>query len=1143
MKYFDTLSGAGELSVNAPFGRCCASHSLWCWNLCGNDESVNQLEVADCQLGVVVLTLDVIAGVTSGKTIVSEESKLTIIGIGSSAGGLEAIRELVATLPTDLNVAYVVVQHMSPHHKSLMTQLIARQTKLKVKDISDGMALEPNVVYVTPPKADLLYDDGRLRLVEPSHEVAAPKPSVDRFLLSLADKHGEKSVAIILSGTGTDGTYGVQAIREAGGITIAQDTESAKYDGMPMAAMQTGCVDLVLRPFEIGTHLQKILTSPREFAGFRQDTSPTTATSDLLQILLARTRVDFREYKQTTINRRIERRMIALGIDSHEEYTQFCRVNPSAVDALFKDLLISVTRFFRDKSEFEQLKELLPALLENRSDAPLRVWVAGCATGEEAYSIAILLTEALGGPKVQLKDHVQIFATDIDKDALDVARKGVYGMAALNDIPKDLVDQYFIQENEGIRVIDSLRAAILFSDHNVCQDPPFQKVDLLCCRNLLIYFGNALQHKVMSRFHYAMTDTSLMFLGTAETVAGSDEMFTQDSHSAHMFRRRAIRRLEGAVFPNSRSLTKMRRVTPLPKAQSLGRSTDRQMFEALALSLGRNSVLVTDDYAIVRVYGNVSPYIEMSESSNLKMHIDLLRRPIREEARSLVTLALKNGEYRSGVRHLLADDDASEIRLDVYPIIARDINERAALVVFSEVEIDRSKTVVARNEKADNGVDGDRIRLLEDEVATTREALQQTIEELETSNEELQSLNEELQSTNEELQATNEELETSNEELQSTNEELITVNEELQVTAAELSGRTGELMSVLETAPLAIMVLDTALQVTQATNAAAELFGLSRPLSNPHISQCVVPANFPKLAPLCSDTLKLGQSMTEEFSSGASRFKLTSSPFFDMRGQIKGVTMVISEFPGLAQELDLILDHGEMFMLNRAQDGTILRISEKTASFFNTSRRRAEGENFSQLASDALVQTIRGGDADLLSNEEGHTTLLSNIKSDVDRDDTWINLQNFLFHDPTLPEPSIYSIGSDVTEVITTRDKAEETLAQLLLLQQFAKVGYWSLDLEDSSVFWSDEVYRIHGEDPDRFRPNLERGLDYYHPDDREMVRTHIEEVQKKGGDFHFKLRIINRSDEIVNVESFGLARADKNGVVKNVIGVFRALD
>lgn len=849
-----------------------------------------------------------ISGIMGHDMAKDTTADLTIVGIGSSAGGLEAIRELVSTLPTDLDVAYVVVQHMSPHHKSLMTELVARQTTLAVEDVKNETAPRPNVIYVTPPKTDVVYKAGKLCLVSPSTEVASPKPSVDRFLLSLADEHGEKSMAIILSGTGTDGAYGVQAIREAGGITIAQDTESAKYDGMPMAAMQTGCVDLVLRPFEIGTHLFKILTGPRDFDSFRREASEKGPASDLLQILLARTRVDFREYKQTTINRRIERRMLALGISNHDEYTQFCRVNPNAVDALFKDLLISVTRFFRDKTEFEQLKELLPGLLEKRGDAPFRVWIAGCATGEEAYSIAILLSEALGGSKVQLKDHVQIFATDIDKDALDVARKGIYGLAALNDIPKSIAERYFIQQSDGIRVIDSMRSAILFSDHNVCQDPPFQKVNLLCCRNLLIYFGNALQHKVMSRFHYAMADNSLMFLGTAETVAGSDEMFIQDSNSAHIYRRRSIRRSENASLTGTRNMPQSRRIqSSLPAAKS-GVSTDRQMFEALAQSLGRNSILVTDEYSIVRVYGDVSSYIEMNEASHLKMHIDLLRRPFREEARSLVTLALKHGEHRSGVRHLLAEDDDAEVRLSVYPIIARDINERAALVVFSEVPIDRTKGIDRSSENESSGFENDRIRLLEDEVATTREALQQTIEELETSNEELQSLNEELQSTNEELQATNEELETSNEELQSTNEELITVNEELQVTAAELSGRTGELMSVLETAPLAIMVLDTALQISQATNAAATMFSLARPVSNPHISQCILPEDFPSLAPICNETLKLGTAITHELTSKGSRYKVICSPFFDMRGQVKGVTMVVSEFPGLAQDLEVILE-------------------------------------------------------------------------------------------------------------------------------------------------------------------------------------------------------------------------------------------
>ena len=825
-----------------------------------------------------------------------KEPELTIIGIGSSAGGLEAIRELVVTLPSELPVSYVVVQHMSPHHKSLMTELVARQADLIVKDVEDQTVPEPNVIYVTPPNTDVVYEDGCLRLKDPSPEPASPKPSVNRFLMSLADNHGEKSMAIILSGTGSDGAYGVQAIREVGGITIAQDTESAKYDGMPHAAVQTGCIDLILKPVEIGTHLGKILTSLRNFDSFRSKSAHDTPITGLLQILLAKTRVDFREYKQTTINRRIERRMLALGIHSQEDYTQFCRNNPEAVDDLFKDLLISVTRFFRDPDEFKELENLLPKLLEERESGPLRVWIAGCATGEEVYSIAMLLSEAFGGPDIDLRSRVQIFATDIDKNALKIARGGVYGAAALDDIPKELAEKYVIRQKDGIRMIDTLRNAALFSDHNVCQDPPFQNVDLICCRNLLIYFGNNLQQKVMSRFHYAMTPQALLFLGTAESVAGSDELFVQNRSSSHIFHKRKLVSPPRVPYsmPNP-SYTKRR--PKIPEEPARAQTTERQLFEALAQSLGKNSVLVTDDYSIVRVYGNISPFVEFDFKSNLKIHLDLLRSPLREEARSLITIALKNGEYRAGVRHLLAEKDDEEIRLDVYPVVAKDINERAALVVFTPVKVDKSTLVAADIKDLDEGVVAERIRYLESEVASTREALQQTIEELETSNEELQSLNEELQSTNEELQASNEELETSNEELQSTNEELITVNEELQVTASELIGRTGELTSVLESTPLAIIVVDSAFQIIQATKSAIEIFDIRRPLGSPHISQCALPEGFPSLAPICSEALQMGDIVEREFITKDSHVKLSCSPYFVENGQIQGATIVVTEFP------------------------------------------------------------------------------------------------------------------------------------------------------------------------------------------------------------------------------------------------------
>lgn len=1071
----------------------------------------------------------------------TDPENLTIIGIGSSAGGLEAIRSLVAALPTDAPVSYVVVQHMSPHHDSLMTALVSRDTTLEVRDVRDGIRPERNVIYITPPKADILYKDGKLWLVDPSVEVASPKPSVDRFLTSLAQEHGEKAMGVILSGTGSDGAYGIQAIREHGGITIVQDVESAKYDGMPLSAVQTGCVDLVLSPPEIGSHLTKILNAARDFKEFRSTNLPDTPTSDLLQILLAHTRVDFRDYKQTTIGRRIRRRMVALNIESEEEYTEFCRHNPSAVDALFKDLLISVTRFFRDKEAFEQLTAILQKLVERQGSTQFRVWVAGCATGEEVYSIAMTLCEALGCTPAEFKAKVQIFATDIDNAALKVARTGRYNLTALNDIPKDLAVKYLVRSADTVRVIEPLRAAILFSNHNVCQDPPFQRIDLLCCRNLLIYFSNALQRKVLGRFHYAMRPDALMFLGTAESVAGSDELFVQHREAAHVFEKRNIRSAGSTQNYSMPNMSPMR-VNRRDVVVDQGPSTDRQLLQALAQSLGDNSILVTDEYSIAQVFGDVSPYISVNNASNLRMHVDLLRSPLREEARSLVAIALKNGKRRSGVRHLLAEDDSDRLRLDVYPMIASDISEKAALIVFTPLKVEEPLTLANLKDNGDATARDERITLLENEVATTREALQQTIEELETSNEELQSLNEELQSTNEELQATNEELETSNEELQSTNEELITVNEELQVTTTELTERSAELESVLSSAPLVILVTDTALQITQATQEATEMFGLTTPASGPHISQCVLPDGFPALAHLCSEAMQNGVKVVRDFDSNGAQVSLICSPSFNNHGKVSGVTLVVSAFPGLADEMDMILKTKGIYVMQRTSRGEILRISTAFATFLNSTPTALIGEKVRDYLDQDETDEISADDRAFLSSGVPHATEMRQMQARGQKEKVWFAKQKFPFWNDKLGEQTIYTVATDVTEVIKARKSAEGATSQIELLQDVAGIGYWSIDVLEGTVGWSKEVHRIHRTDPDTYVPTLEMGLSFYHPDDVDEVSSIVEKAIEVGGAFEFTKRLIAADKSEIKVESHGMAILDPEGHAVRIVGVFREI-
>lgn len=1075
---------------------------------------------------------------------VTTDQDITVIAIGSSAGGLEAIGEFVSALSHDMAVAYVVAQHMSTHHKSLMSELVARQTSLPVRDIVDGMIPERNVIHITPPRTDVVFENGKLRLVDPSPGTAAsPQPSVDRFLTSLAHGQGARTVAIILSGTGSDGADGVRAVREAGGITIAQDSETAKYNAMPHNAVQTDCIDLVLPPKQIGTHLGQIMSSPRDFGALQTSEPSENPVSELLQMLLDQTQVDFSEYRQAMINRRIERRMVAHGIRRREEYVALCRSNPQALDTLFKDLLISVTHFFRDRAEFEELRRLLPHLVEARGRDPLRVWIAGCATGQEVYSVAMLLAEALGVHDTPLKTHVQIFATDIDKDALRIARRGIYSVATLNEIPKEFADKYLTRHPDGVQVIDSLRNAILFADHDLCQDPPFQKIDLLCCRNLLIYFGNALQHKVLSRFHYALANDGFLFLGTAETVAGSNDLFMPEGQASHVFRKRTLRGADTSGYsgpPNVSLLRNQQRET-----DEAERATENHLFEALAAALGDKSVLVREDHAITRVHGDISPYIDIKASSALRMHLDLLRSSLREEARTLVTTALRNQAHQSGVRHLLSESDKVETRIEVYPIIATEIGENAALVVFTELPLNKVNSVHRIHEKRDSTAAGarapERLTALETEIATTREALQKTIDKLETSKQELQALNEELQSTNEELHATNAELQTSNEELQSTNEELIIVNEELQMTAAELAGRTGELSSVIESTPLAVLVMDNALRISQATNTAVDRFGLRRPISNPHVSQCLLPDGYPDLAPLCSEAQKIGATVSAEFNSNEARVVLTCSPYFNVHGQNLGLTMVVSEFPGLAREMELLLGNSKVHVAHYTIDGTILRISESTAALLGLDREAAVGRNIYDLLDARTAAQLRSDDEQLLRGPDTYMRASYDVHRDSEPD-IWLNVDKVMYSQEGQDAPTIYAVGTDISDVARSRDEAQSLVQQLTLLQDMARVGYWSVDLEKRTVHWSREVYRIHGVDPSEPQPPLEEAIEFYHPQDRKAVAKTVEEVVTRGGDFRFTKRIMQRTGGTVDVESHGIAIPDANGKVRRLIGVFRLL-
>lgn len=816
-----------------------------------------------------------------------------VIGIAASAGGLEAISALVQTLPHETGASYVIAQHMSPSHKSLMSTLVARETLLPVFELVEDVAPEPDTIYVTPPNKDVTFMDGKLCLSEPAGRQGSPKPSADRLFYSLADELGERCIAIVLSGTGSDGSYGVQAVREAGGITVAQDQTTAKYDGMPASAVETGCIDLVLSPEQIGQHLKKIMASPRDLSALQQIGEESGEHAELLQILLARTQVDFREYKGNTVQRRIQRRMVALGMTSYEQYVAHCRQSSAEIDALYKDLLISVTRFFRDPNQFERLGIELRAMIESHpEDETLRVWVAGCATGEEVYTIAILVAEAFGGLGEVDPQRVQIFATDIDESALRVGRRGVYPGSAVDDIPAHLLDRYFDRDETKVAVKPALKQLILFSHHNVFQDPPFINIDFVSLRNLLIYFKPKLQERVLNRVHYALKTRGLLFLGTSETIGPMQLDYEIVSDRNRIFRKRSLARKGIASRISEFQLSAPRWLGATRQSQKPadgGSNIHKDMFEGLARSIGANSMLVTGAQDIIRVFGDISPFIELRESSRLDLSLSLLKSPLRDEAPSLCSVAQKRQERRRGSRHEMAGADHTHVYLEAFPIQLGAEAEKYTLLAIQRMTVDPADS--AQPEASDLS----QLRQLEADVASTREALQQTIEELQTANEEQQSLNEELQSTNEDLQATNEELETSNEELQSSNEELLTVNEELQINASELEGVRRDLESVLQTAPMAILVIDNAMQISRCSEPARRLFQITEGVERMHLSQCVVPPGFPSLTQIASETFSNRERRSVQFESGNALIAMNSTPYFNEARDLRGVTIVISE--------------------------------------------------------------------------------------------------------------------------------------------------------------------------------------------------------------------------------------------------------
>ncbi|WP_170294643.1 chemotaxis protein CheB [Roseospira navarrensis] len=770
---------------------------------------------------------------TEPDAVKPEEGGLVVVGVGASAGGLEALRPFVANLPAQSNMAYVIVQHMAPQYRSMLVQLLSRETSLPIKEIEHGSPLEPNTVHICPPNKDVRLANGNLMLKEPSAP-HGPKPSVDVFFATLADGKGPNAIGVILSGTGSDGSQGVRAIKAHGGLTVAQVPTTAKYDGMPSAAIETGCIDLRLAPHEIGPELSSIVRFPRAVMLTDADADHTDDTmGSIFQLVRERTDIDFSKYKPSTIRRRLERRLAANRIENLDAYLDFVKRNRDELNLLTKDILISVTSFFRDEKAFAEVDEVLGEIIAaKQTGESLRLWIPGCATGEEAYSFAMLLADRMSGNPRGLK--VQIFATDVDLDAMAHARRGIYSETTTENLDRRFIKRHFEPIGQAFQVRKEIRDMVVFARQDLAKDPPFVRVDLISCRNLLIYFDAALQDQVLRTFHYALNPGAYLFLGKSESLGQNTEFFRPvKAPSSKIFRKRAAQGMAHALppFGSLRS-----RVPEQPGRRPQQRSQDT--VEALAIRTYINSamppsVVVDENLDILFLHGDLTAFVRMPQGKPDMNLARMIISDLRTESRALVHKARNEGGLIQGTRRTLRADGQPpvSVRLLVRPMGASVDHDSLFLVSFdvAEPSTDLPTTTEEGGESGTAAVGREadlRAVELEQELVATREHLQTVVEELETSNEELQALNEELQAANEELQSSNEELETSNEELQSTNEELTTVNEELQIRTTELADANSDLINIQDNIGFAMVVVDSYFRITRFTPPAVRLFGL-----------------------------------------------------------------------------------------------------------------------------------------------------------------------------------------------------------------------------------------------------------------------------------------------------------------------------
>jgi len=1065
--------------------------------------------------------------------------KIPVIGIGASAGGLKEFERFFKQMPAGKEIAIVLIQHLAPDHKSILAEIVKRYTEMEVFQVENKIKVEAGKVYIIPPNNLLTISKGKLLLTPMQKDHGRYLP-IDIFFRSLKESLGEKAIAVILSGTGSDGMLGIREVKEAGGLTIVQQPETAEYDGMPTSAIKTGLIDFILpveeMPDLILSYIENDFIGPKIIK--LEDAKTVSYLDQIFNLIQQQIGHDFTYYKRNTILRRIERRLSVHKLDNLKDYIELLKANPNEIGILYKELLISVTSFFRDIETFKFIeKNIIEKIVSQAENQTIRIWVPACATGEEAYSWTILFKSYLDDNNLNLE--LQIFASDIDVDAVEKAREGLYQENIETSIPPKFLDRYFTKEKDGYRVKKSIRESIIFADQNFLQDPPYSRLDMVSCRNVLIYLDNNLQQKAISIFHYALKTNGTLVLGNSESLGKATQYFKVVESKLKIFTKNDNINVKNHTW----KMKHQRQNIQNPPKEVYAEPIAVLAKEFILDRFTPPSVVIDHNGEMLYVQGKTGKYLEFSTGEVKNNIVNVAREglkiPLMNNIRKVRS---KNKEIVHKNIRVKSNGNFEFVNLSISPLKKENNDTGLLLIIFEpSVTITQSSDYISES-NTENAV----ILELEKELAEKEQYLQHTIEELETTNEELKSSNEEAESTNEELKSTNEELETSKEELQSVNEELSTTNNELTMKIDELAIVNNNLKNLLDATNIVTIFLDRNMKIFNFTPSVSEIMDLRHTDIGRSIQQFTNNLDYDNLVEDAKHVLKsLIPKEKEVYLSNKNYFWMRILPYITMENVLEGVVITFTNITEKKKSENIIKESEEKYRTTYENSPDSIIIHDFEMNIIDVNQKAImefgySSEEFSQL------KVLDLHPAEELSHSR---EVLGEMKSkEIQNVETKFKRKNgSVFWANATPckyelngKPIIHVVIRNTTELVETKNSLIKSQKRLIDAEILANIGNWEWDVTNDIVYWSQGLFKIFKIDPKQGAPNWSQHSKLYLKDSYEKLNKHVEDCYKKGISYEIEVDAVTSDGEIRKCIAKGYPETNSIGKIDRIYGVFQ---